>query len=1182
MHLRKPNGRRWRRDPRKAFLLAGLFLALVGGRPATAADRPHYHDIPARRWDVRDLPGSGEVPGREAERSREYDRRWRIVHDLVGDAHVSRKGQDILRGRGLGPALLDGRTLAEGDKAVDGQDTLRVLIVRISFTTNRDSLLTTIAPDGDFDFSVPEDPGFLVIDPPPHDKAFYEAHLQGLSEYYRFQSGGRLHIEGRVLPEDPRGSYKLTDVADYGPGANGFWTLESLERLVRDMITAADQGTLADGSARLADYDDDDPFTYIIFVHAGSDWQSDINGDSPNDIPTFFVTLGEPQPLTSTDSETALAGSLRECSIIPETTNQDGFPGSIAAAFYHEFGHALGLVDVYNTGTATPNAGIWDLMDSGTNLSVTLGDVTAEGDTVFVVATGVLPPSLGAWNKWFLGWLEMGEIKGNQGEYRLPAVGVPRDQYVGGSNPIYGSAYGDFNLRYPQAYRAGLSTREWFLLENRWVPLDPGETPFLNLSFERDEATGVILYLAGERPAGFWQNSGLYDYFMPAGGMLVWHVDDDRIEAGLDDNTINVDGNGLYLVEADGIRDIGVLDSYVLGWFGSERDPFGAYDPLGNEVGNTELYVDGMPGSRLNDRSYSGLSITNVGPNARDLHSVLRFGAAIDPILASFPWTAPSRDEDGETGARALMGASLVPVDLAGAPALIFADAPGAAAGEPSPQTHLFALNEGGFPFWPAQAGLPAGAFLQAGGPLAGPPALGEDAQGRLVLAWATRAGTVALTHLDADGTLPTNLWERTFAGGIAEQPVFLRAGGIPSLLVPVGADSLVALDPGDPMAAPVVFTGHAWAGPILPINRGDDQSAAAFMDDGVFLLTAGDSPGQWQSWFYPYQWSSGAEEVRGAVVVSAQGIAVFAFDSEGILGSWVFSDPSALPVPGPELRLDGGPVCEPAVADLDGDGRNDLVVATARKIHAYSFEGTPLKGWPVTLFDLFPLADSTLVAGPLIVADGTGDGLNEVYFNTDGGHLVGLGATGRLLDRLPLRWGDRSVAGLAVGPGPDGGRILWLASGGGYAGPPMDRQLVNGRISAYGLASSGQGGATSEWVGARGGPQRGGPEGEPALVSGSSTAVAEVDAAVLYPNPLAGTELFVRFYNHTDRAARFWVHNLEGEVAMQATIPATGGVVNDFRLELPDLASGLYVCRLEHETTTGRRVRTMTLAVEK
>ncbi|MBU2501026.1 hypothetical protein KJ682_06850, partial [bacterium] len=839
-------------------------------------------------------------------------------------------------------------------------------------------------------------------------------------------------------------------------------------------------------------------------------------------------------------------------------------------------------VDVYNTGTATPNAGIWDLMDSGTNLSVTLGDVTAEGDTVFVVATGVLPPSLGAWNKWFLGWLEMGEIKGNQGEYRLPAVGVPRDQYVGGSNPIYGSAYGDFNLRYPQAYRAGLSTREWFLLENRWVPLDPGETPFLNLSFERDEATGVILYLAGERPAGFWQNSGLYDYFMPAGGMLVWHVDDDRIEAGLDDNTINVDGNGLYLVEADGIRDIGVLDSYVLGWFGSERDPFGAYDPLGNEVGNTELYVDGMPGSRLNDRSYSGLSITNVGPNARDLHSVLRFGAAIDPILASFPWTAPSRDEDGVTGARALMGASLVPVDLAGAPALIFADAPGAAAGEPSPQTHLFALNEGGFPFWPAQAGLPAGAFLQADGPLAGPPALGEDAQGRRVLAWATRAGTVALTHLDADGTLPTNLWERTFAGGIAEQPVFLRAGGIPSLLVPVGADSLVALDPGDPMAAPVVFTGHAWAGPILPVNRGDDQSAAAFMDDGVFLLTAGDSPGQWQSWFYPYQWSSGAEEVRGAVVVSAQGIAVFAFDSEGILGSWVFSDPSALPLPGPELRLDGGPVCEPAVADLDGDGRNDLVVATARKIHAYSFEGTPLKGWPVTLFDLFPLADSTLVAGPLIVADGTGDGLNEVYFNTDGGHLVGLGATGRLLDRLPLRWGDRSVAGLAVGPGPDGGRILWLASGGGYAGPPMERQLVNGRISAYGLASSGQGGATSEWVGARGGPQRGGPEGEPALVSGSSTAVAEVDAAVLYPNPLAGTELFVRFYNHTDRAARFWVHNLEGEVAMQATIPATGGVVNDFRLELPDLASGLYVCRLEHETTTGRRVRTMTLAVEK
>ncbi len=206
-------------------------------------------------------------------------------------------------------------------------------------------------------------------------------------------------------------------------------------------------------------------------MHAGSDWQSDINGDSPNDIPTFFVTLGTPQDLTSTDTTTGAPGALSECSIIPETTNQDGFPGSIAAAFYHEFGHALGLPDVYSTGTGLPSVGIWDLMDSGTNLPVTLGTITAENDTFVISATGVLPPSLSAWNKWYLGWLETHELDGSKDEWRLPAVGVRRDQYF-----LYDQV-GDFDLSYPQVYRAGSSTRDYFLLENRWVAAGPERDP---------------------------------------------------------------------------------------------------------------------------------------------------------------------------------------------------------------------------------------------------------------------------------------------------------------------------------------------------------------------------------------------------------------------------------------------------------------------------------------------------------------------------------------------------------------------------------------------------------------------------------------------------------------------------------------------------------------------------------
>ena len=86
----------------------------------------------------------------------------------------------------------------------------------------------------------------------------------------------------------------------------------------------------------------------------------------------------------------------------------------------------------------------------------------------------------------------------------------------------------------------------------------------------------------------------------------------------------------------------------------------------------------------------------------------------------------------------------------------------------------------------------------------------------------------------------------------------------------------------------------------------------------------------------------------------------------------------------------------------------------------------------------------------------------------------------------------------------------------------------------------------------------------------------------MLYPNPLTGTDLTIRFYNQGSDPARFGVYTLEGEAIVQRDVPVTAGVVNEFKVALPGLASGLYVCRLECDTTAGRRVRTLTLAVQK
>ena len=76
--------------------------------------------------------------------------------------------------------------------------------------------------------------------------------------------------------------------------------------------------------------------------------------------------------------------------------------------FAHEFGHDLGLPDLYdtsgNTGGAENNTTFWTLMSSGANI----GDGGPNG-------IGDAPTDMGAWEKFQLGWL--GGPDDPQGQY---------------------------------------------------------------------------------------------------------------------------------------------------------------------------------------------------------------------------------------------------------------------------------------------------------------------------------------------------------------------------------------------------------------------------------------------------------------------------------------------------------------------------------------------------------------------------------------------------------------------------------------------------------------------------------------------------------------------------------------------------------------------------------------------
>ena len=165
----------------------------------------------------------------------------------------------------------------------------------------------------------------------------------------------------------------------------------------------------------------------------------------------------------------------------------------------HEFGHALGLPDLYDTDQATEGIGNWGLMGAGNFTSP------------------ASPSRMEAWSLQVLGWLTLVPL-------------TTTNTYHLGPAPVSDTAF-FVNVQ-------GTNTRtESFLIENRQASL--ADTALIRFLCAR---SGVTV-----PPCG--------------GGLLIWHVDQLQIAAhGFSvDNKVNVGSiHGLRLMQADGL---GQLDN---------------------------------------------------------------------------------------------------------------------------------------------------------------------------------------------------------------------------------------------------------------------------------------------------------------------------------------------------------------------------------------------------------------------------------------------------------------------------------------------------------------------------------------------------------------------------------------------------------------------------------------------
>lgn len=296
--------------------------------------------------------------------------------------------------------------------------------------------------------------GMLFSDNTYRDPFSASSYTGSMRDFYRENSYSQFSLSGTVtvwvrLPHTYR-YYCNTDgilgsADDYGWAKSDSGMVQDL---VHDAVLAANP--LVDFSQ--FDNDHNGTVDGLFVVHAGPGAEAIYSSNSLA-APSYVWSHKWTIPSLSVDGVTVSNYSME-----PE----DGTVG----VFCHEFGHVLGLPDLYDVDGTSEGAGEWDVMSSG-------GWCYRGGD-----ARGTCPSHFSAWSKAFLGWV-------------TPTV-VTLPRLAQTITPVESS---------PAVYRLwtnGSAGNEYFLIENR-------------------QAVGF--------DAGLTRRQ--FDFTLPAAsGLLIWHVDD--------------------------------------------------------------------------------------------------------------------------------------------------------------------------------------------------------------------------------------------------------------------------------------------------------------------------------------------------------------------------------------------------------------------------------------------------------------------------------------------------------------------------------------------------------------------------------------------------------------------------------------------------------------------------------
>jgi len=421
--------------------------------------------------------------------------------------------------------------------------------------------------------------------------SFYDLLFTGVDEnalswtkYYKDMSNNNLILEFdvfRVL----NGSPDSLELKAYYGGNDAGGNDQNPGQLVAEAV--------ADGASKgviYSDYDNDNngELDVVIIIHQGQGeeysgtatdiWSHRWNLDSADYYNNGSTGWSSYATDTGNDGILDYDGVLiNDYAIQPEYNDIAG--DSTIGVFVHEFGHVLGLPDLYDTGSTSDGIGLWGVMSGGS----WLGQFNK----------GSQPAPLTAWSRARLGWLTVDTVNA---KVIHPFVGII-------NKILLFVLISLILLILIVIIRGNLRFKGLILLPIFLISLisistcskDGNNTPTLITIDLADIETSYRAekininsneYLLVENKTII---DGSWTQYLPGQGLTVYHIDNNLIAGRYSTNTINdysINGQlGIKLVEADANNGLLTID----GDYGSATDPFyfGNINSITNYIANS-------------------------------------------------------------------------------------------------------------------------------------------------------------------------------------------------------------------------------------------------------------------------------------------------------------------------------------------------------------------------------------------------------------------------------------------------------------------------------------------------------------------------------------------------------------------------------------------------------------------